>query len=309
MQVAQYVISGLTQALDNCSQASAAPYGVATVGAMTRTNVNKAAVMVSHLSSPHPQCTASNSRQLPVAWAICSSAAAPARLLFPWAVPLSHRRLGNSQPAPVPYSSLRSQDGALFQAMCACSPYTGGVRLPAALAQQLPTQSVACRCVAEGNSSLKPVLTAPLLADVSEGRPAMPPVQVFAEGMGRLLEAISVTSSIIKALQQHFAKVVAPHMEDAPAEGATCASGLAALVHAVEDRVLACLQGGLNALFGQVSRLDTGFSGCCMLSDRLVGPPDPAHSTLAPLGGLEDEMAARGDAAAHADQLLNAAAG
>eukprot|EP00891_Asterochloris_glomerata_P000050 jgi/Astpho2/50/fgenesh1_pg.00001_%23_28_t len=121
-QVAQYVVSGLTQALDNCSQASAAPYGVVTVGAITRTNVNKAAVMV------------------------------------------------------------------------------------------------------------------------------------FAEGMGRLLEAISVTSSIIKALQQHFAKVVAPHMEDAPAEGATCAAGLAALVHAVEDRVLACLQGGLNALFGLLDR-------------------------------------------------------
>ena len=111
-----------------------------------------------------------------------------------------------------------------------------------------------CKCFAEGNSSLKPVLIALLVAEVSEGRPAMPPVQVFAEGMGRLLEAISVTSSIIKALQQHFAKVVAPHMEDAPAEGAICASGLAALVHAVEDRVLACLQGGLNALSGQVSR-------------------------------------------------------
>ena len=55
MQVAQYVISGLTQALDNCSQASAAPYGAATVGAITRTNVNKAAVMVSHLSSLRPQ--------------------------------------------------------------------------------------------------------------------------------------------------------------------------------------------------------------------------------------------------------------
>ena len=103
----------------------------------------------------------------------------------------------------------------------------------------------------------------------------MPPVQVFAEGMGRLLEAISVTSSVIKALQQHFAKVVAPHLEDAPAEGAICASGLAALVHAVEDRVLACLQGALNALFGQVSRLDTGCSGCCMPSDRLEGSPDP----------------------------------
>ena len=126
------------------------------------------------------------------------------------------------------------------------------------------------------------MLTALLLAEGCEGRPAIPPVQAFAEGVGRLLEAISVTSSIIKALQQHFAKVVATHMEDAPAEGAICASGLAALVHAVEDRVLACLQGALNALFGQVSRLDTGWCGCCMLSDRLVGSADPARSTSVP---------------------------
>ena len=63
MQVAQYVISGLTQALDNCSQASAAPYGVVTVGAITRTNVNKAAVTVSHLSSPLP--AANNKSQWP----------------------------------------------------------------------------------------------------------------------------------------------------------------------------------------------------------------------------------------------------
>lgn len=142
----------------------------------------------------------------------------------------------------------------------------------------------------------------------------MPPVQVFAEGMGRLLEAISVTSSIIKALQQHFAKVVAPHMEDAPAEGATCAAGLAALVHAVEDRVLACLQGGLNALFGQVSRLDTGCSDRCMLSDRLwVLLNLPVAPQRLPGGlnacGQMHEMADRGVAAAHADQLLNAAAG
>ena len=132
MQVAQYVVSGLTQALDNCSQASAAPYGVVTVGAITRTNVNKAAVMVSHLSSRRPQCAASTSQQVPAAWAFSSSAAAPARLLLPWSVALSKHRLGSPQPAPVPYSGLPQQDCALSKAVCACSPHTGGVCLPAA---------------------------------------------------------------------------------------------------------------------------------------------------------------------------------
>ena len=69
--------------------------------------------------------------------------------------------------------------------------------------------------------------------------------------MGRVLEAVGAASGIVRQLQQHYAKCIAPRVEESAAEASACATGLAALVRAVEERVLAALQASLTAFFGQ----------------------------------------------------------
>jgi hypothetical protein len=76
--------------------------------------------------------------------------------------------------------------------------------------------------------------------------------QVAAEGVGRVLEAVGAASGIIRALQQHYATVIEPKVEESPVEATACATGLAALVRAVERQVLNALQAALAAFFAQV---------------------------------------------------------
>lgn len=69
--------------------------------------------------------------------------------------------------------------------------------------------------------------------------------------MGRVLDAVSSASGIIRALQQHYAREIEPRVEAAPVEASACATGLAALVRAVERQVLNALQAALNSFFQQ----------------------------------------------------------
>ena len=79
-------------------------------------------------------------------------------------------------------------------------------------------------------------------------------MQAASEGVGRVLEAVGAASGIVRQLQQHYAKCISPRVEESAAEAAACATGLAALVRAVEERVLAALQASLAAFFGQARR-------------------------------------------------------
>jgi len=75
--------------------------------------------------------------------------------------------------------------------------------------------------------------------------------QAASDGVGRVLEAVGAASGIVRQLQQHYARAVAPRVEESAAEAAACATGLASLVRAVEERVLAALQASLSAFFVQ----------------------------------------------------------
>ena len=88
--------------------------------------------------------------------------------------------------------------------------------------------------------------------------PSMRPMLEHAEqratdGVGRVLEAVGAASGIIRALQQHYVTIIEPRVEESPTEATACATGLAALVRAVERQVLNALQAALSAFFAQVS--------------------------------------------------------
>ncbi|EIE26781.1 Sec10-domain-containing protein [Coccomyxa subellipsoidea C-169] len=68
---------------------------------------------------------------------------------------------------------------------------------------------------------------------------------VVEGSVGRVLEAVGAATGIIRALQQHYAREIEPRVEPAPVEATACATGLAALVRAVErqaDRTLVAEQ-------------------------------------------------------------------
>ena len=77
--------------------------------------------------------------------------------------------------------------------------------------------------------------------------------QRATDGVGRVLEAVGAASGIIRALQQHYVTIIEPRVEESPTEATACATGLAALVRAVERQVLNALQAALSAFFAQVS--------------------------------------------------------
>ncbi|BDA40569.1 Exocyst complex component 5 [Coccomyxa sp. Obi] len=72
--------------------------------------------------------------------------------------------------------------------------------------------------------------------------------------VGRVLEAVGAATGIIRALQQHYVREIEPRVEPAPVEATACATGLAALVRAVERQVLNALQAALSSLFQQADR-------------------------------------------------------
>lgn len=77
---------------------------------------------------------------------------------------------------------------------------------------------------------------------------------VAVEGIGKILAAVNIAASIIRLLMQHYSTVVEPAVEVSPPEAASCATGLAALTRAVEDRVTAALAASLSYLASQVDR-------------------------------------------------------
>ncbi len=79
--------------------------------------------------------------------------------------------------------------------------------------------------------------------------------QVVDGSVGRVLEAVGAATGIIRALQQHYVREIEPRVEPAPVEATACATGLAALVRAVERQVLNALQAALSSFFQQARPL------------------------------------------------------
>lgn len=74
----------------------------------------------------------------------------------------------------------------------------------------------------------------------------------MAASIGRVLQAVSTIGAIVSVVQQHYQRVLAPHLgPPGGAEARACAAGLAALVKAVDERVLGALQRCLSLLAGQ----------------------------------------------------------
>lgn len=72
-----------------------------------------------------------------------------------------------------------------------------------------------------------------------------------AGSVGQLLQAVSTIGAMARAVQQHYQRVLAPHLAGSGAEARACGAGLAALVRAVDERVAAALQRCLGLLRSQ----------------------------------------------------------
>ena len=81
-------------------------------------------------------------------------------------------------------------------------------------------------------------------------------VQIVEQGLGQVLGAISQAGIIIKMLQAHYAKVVAPLLEEAPPQAQQCSRGFAAMLRAVEDHIMSTLEAGIADFFSLVSPSD-----------------------------------------------------
>lgn len=72
-----------------------------------------------------------------------------------------------------------------------------------------------------------------------------------ASSVGQLLQAVSTIGAVVRAVQQHYQRVLAPHLAGSGAEARACGTGLAALVRAVDERMAAALQRCLGLLRSQ----------------------------------------------------------
>ena len=72
-----------------------------------------------------------------------------------------------------------------------------------------------------------------------------------AASVGCVLQAVSTIGAMVRAVQQHYQRVLAPHLAGSGAEARACGAGLAALVRAVDERVAAALQRCLGLLRSQ----------------------------------------------------------
>ncbi|KAL4458016.1 hypothetical protein ABPG75_012881 [Micractinium tetrahymenae] len=74
----------------------------------------------------------------------------------------------------------------------------------------------------------------------------------MAGSIGRVLQAVSTIGAIASVVQQHYQRVLAPHLgPPGGAEARACSAGLAALVKAVDERVVGALQRCLSLLASQ----------------------------------------------------------
>ena len=81
-------------------------------------------------------------------------------------------------------------------------------------------------------------------------------LQTVEQGLGQVLGAISQAGIIIKMLQAHYGKVVAPLLEDAPPQAQQCSKGFAAMLRAVEDHIMSTLEAGIADFLSMVRPSD-----------------------------------------------------
>lgn len=81
---------------------------------------------------------------------------------------------------------------------------------------------------------------------------------------GQVRTAADAAACCAQLLMQHYSTVVEPAVEVSPSEAASCATGLAALTRAVEDRIIAALAASLSYLASQVHCCNMApVCGCC----------------------------------------------
>ena len=74
-------------------------------------------------------------------------------------------------------------------------------------------------------------------------------LQVAEQGLGVVLGAISQAGTIVKMVQAHYAKSVAPLLEEVPAQAQQCSRGFASMLRAMEDHIMTTLQAGIADFF------------------------------------------------------------
>lgn len=78
-------------------------------------------------------------------------------------------------------------------------------------------------------------------------------LQVVEQEIGPVLGSIAQAGSIIKMLQAHYLKAVAPMLEDVPQLAQLCFKGFATILRAVEDRIVSNLEAAITDFFNTVS--------------------------------------------------------
>ena len=78
-------------------------------------------------------------------------------------------------------------------------------------------------------------------------------LQVAEQGIGPVLGAISQAGSIVKMLQAHYMKAIAPALEEAPQISQACSKRFAAMLRATEDRIIGTLESAISDFFTTVS--------------------------------------------------------
>lgn len=92
---------------------------------------------------------------------------------------------------------------------------------------------------------------------------------------------LTIRARCPQLLMQHYSSVVEPAVEVSPPEAASCATGLAALTRAVEDRVTAALAASLACLASQVPLHGRPVPPACIF--QAVWAWAPSGSTVRPL--------------------------
>lgn len=70
--------------------------------------------------------------------------------------------------------------------------------------------------------------------------------------IGPVLGSIAQAGSIIKMLQAHYLKVIAPLLEDVPQVAQLCFKGFATMLRAIEDRIVSNLDAAITDFFQMV---------------------------------------------------------
>lgn len=70
--------------------------------------------------------------------------------------------------------------------------------------------------------------------------------------IGVVLGSIAQAGSIIKMLQAHYLKAIAPLLEDVPQLAQLCFKGFATMLRAIEDRVVSNLDAAVTDFFQTV---------------------------------------------------------